>query len=373
MTSDRFIEAIGTSHTSAAKVQWWNDKTTLLDTDLTDHVNIIDGSVSIDRNASVRRSMSLELVVDDYELFRTIIDPVYGYSVKVFRGIVFPDGITEYEPIGVFVTNSYNITELEDTFKVSLSGYDLSNKISRNKWSTPYKIAAGTNYTDALRNLLIDRTTGFTLVFNGVAVPDVTPDLFYGANEDPWECAMKLAEASGTELYFDATGIATTALVPNPMTVLPRLSLTASPDAVRIGPLSRGGDLSDTYNGVICRASAPWLLFPIEGSAWDDDPFSPTYRYGPFGQKPTIIDDATVTTVAMCNAMALTELRKIVGKAEQIDFSTLVDPRIEGGDVVVLYDPIDRTSSVHVIQTYSIPLRGGSSSGTVKTQRKYVT
>lgn len=368
-TSAAFRKAILGSYTSTAKVEWWNGSTLVASTDRErDGVVLRGGSVDIDRTAAVRRTLTLDVMIEDKSLFVNKLDPIYGYSIKPYRGVVLADGTKEYVQLGEFKAVNYGNRETGGALLTTLKAYDLSYSISRNKWSAPYQVTSGTNYMDAIKAIAEDRASGFDIVFNAPTVTDTTPDMFFSERDDPWKAMTDIALGIGYELYFDYAGALTAEKTPDPATQPALIDITDG--GVRISDIERSGDLTDTYNGVIVRASAPWLLFPIEGEAWDDDPTSPTWREGPFGEAPKVIDDPVVTSVPQCEAAALTELRKILGKAEEISFETLVDPRVDGGAVIVLRESASNVISRHVVQTYRIPLVSGSSSGTVRTQSK---
>jgi hypothetical protein len=120
---------------------------------------------------------------------------------------------------------------------------------------------------------------------------------------------------------------------------------------------STRADVKNLFNGVVVRGNAPWLRFPVSGEAYDDNPASPTYHLGPYGDRPKIVESAAVGSDADCVAMATGLLGKTVGYDEQGTFTGLVNPALDAGDVVtVTVEGLLLEQVSCALDTFTIPL-----------------
>jgi len=140
----------------------------------------------------------------------------------------------------------------------------------------------------------------------------------------------------GCELVDDPLGGLVFRKIPDPATIASSWFYDESELSTGLPGYKRNIHAEDVYNGVIINASAPWLIYPIQGVAWDTNPSSPTYYKGQFGMKPKTIDNATVSTQAQADAAAASELINVLGITEEIDFEAMPNPAQDVGDVVTV-------------------------------------
>lgn len=368
-SSQEFASLMKRSHTYSSKVEVWNDSVLIASTETADFgLSLVGGSVTVDRRSQTRRTFSFKMLAKDRATYAKYLDPLLGYDLRPYRGAVLSNGTIEWIPLGVFKFDTTNVRNIEGTITtVEGSAYDRASIIARNVWSTTYRVPSGTNQATAIVNIASNRATGFTLTsIVQTSTTAVTPELNYNPQDDPAAAMTTLAEGIACEWYFDQLGYLNIVPTPDPTTGTPTLDLSSGSSAVRIGDLQETYSIQDTKNGVIVRGSAPWLLFPVSGEAWDDDPFSPTYRYGPFGQRPIIVDDPVVADATACTNAAKAKLSKIVGISQEIRFNVLPDPRLDVGDIVAVYNSDTKWLSYYVLDQLSIPLFAGSITGTTR-------
>jgi len=101
--------------------------------------------------------------------------------------------------------------------------------------------------------------------------------------------------------------------------------------------------LTETYNGVIATGEGPEIATPVRAEAWDDDPTSPTYRYGLFGQVPYLYSSSLLTTQAKAQAAADAKLAQLLGKSTSLSWSQIVHPGLAPLDVVEVETVVSRT------------------------------
>ena len=365
--SQRYREVVLGSYTSTAKVDIEYDGEKIFSTQGRDDVGIDDGSVSITRDADVRRRLKLQVSFFDTSIYDQYFNPAARHIIKPYRGVVYEDGEVEWIPLGVFKFHDYDVVSRGDRSNgmyANFNGLDLSYFLNANVWQSPWSISDGTNVITAITDILDDREIGFTSKRFVESTSETTAAMF--VTDPPWRQIRRMGESIGFEPYYDALGIFTCRQIGDPLDRDLDLDLTALTNGVRIGELNRSGDITETYSGVIINASAPWLLYPIQATYWDDDVSSPTYR-GRIGEIPKIINDSTITNQTQADDAVEREWNRIRGRVEQIAFDSIVIPTLEGGNIVGATDSDTGVVTKHTLETYNIPLLKGLSSGTVRT------
>ncbi len=110
-----------------------------------------------------------------------------------------------------------------------------------------------------------------------------------------------------------------------------------------------------TYNGVIVTGESSANDTPPRGEAWDLNPASPTYLYGPFGAVPEFYSSPLITTQAQAETVAAAMLAGTLGKTEQLSWEQVVHPGLAPLDVVAVQFA-DGSSSSYVIDSLTVPL-----------------
>lgn len=343
---------------------------------------IESGSITVDKSAQFRRSLKMEvtaygaagLVVDNstgqlQQLAGSLIPKdgsdsfaPYGNKVRLWYSVEVPgyvsplNGTNMYDfELGVYRLASAEVAD-DGTPKLSVTAYDDSRTISRNKLTSPWIVAAGTNYGDAIIALCSNRLPG--LLYNTHTITDTTPQIIVDPESDPWKTVTDWAATIGYQVYFDRYGYLTQRPEPDPTTdpvVWVYDDGETNPNAVL---LSAGRTMSDDpgYNGIILTSESNTLTAPIRVELWDDDPDSPTYALGSYGKVPYFLSSALVTDYTGGGNMAASELKKVMGGTEMTEFSCIPNPAHEAGDVVRVVRPLSRTDATAVIDSMEIPL-----------------
>lgn len=398
--SSAFKQQVRQSHKATVRVEVWQGDQRLVS------LEPIDGSVEIDARRAVRRTCSLSVAAPEpttaleqvpgtstyadltllytnyptmasqvatYALlapageYRTVLvdsgvipADAYGYltpygnELRIWRGIELPDGTVEEVPLGVFVIVNVEIQETGTGATVSVSGADRSLRISRAKWTEPYAIRSTSTET-AITNLLSDRWFDVETSFSTTGVTVGKATFGTEANSDPWADALKLAQSAGHDLYFDGNGIAVLEPTRDYESTSPDEVYLQDDEAMVLG-LTRSLNADDTYNGVIATGEGTDLPDVYRGEAWDDDPDSPTYRYGAFGLVPRFYSSSLFASSAQAQAGAEAMLAKGKGLTEQINWTQITDPSLDAGDVVVVVNENAKVNRTLVLDRLTIPL-----------------
>ena len=357
--TDRFLAEIRTSHTVIS----WVD--VIAPGQEVKRLQAVDGSVNVDRTAQIRRAASIACIDPTGEFLPSsdnsgVLTP-FGSEVRPYRGVRYSDGTTEVMPLGVFGLAKVTLSEGASTggVQINLEMYDRSRRVARDRFTTIYAIPGGTNIVTAIK-LILDRTFP-QLDYDAISTTLTTtaPQVFDAGN-DPWEACVTLAASIGCEIYFDVDGRVVIA-PPTDLDAMPAPSFTY---IAKPGYGNTATDMQTVFsdepghNGVIVVGeSAGDEVPPVRAEAWDDDPGSPTYRYGPYGEVPLLITDSNVKTADQAVAMARATLNGFLGFAAQLSVTAWVNPSLEAGDVVhVTRDELNVDAS-YVIDAFTVPLR----------------
>lgn len=368
-SSVEFGELIRHSHTMCSKVDiTLGSAANVVATTGSGELELVGGGVTIDRSSSTRRTCDLSFSDSGRRIVpRQMSDlsatewfnPISYFEFRPYRGIVLGNGSKEYIPQGVFHIADYEGDEDEFGVEVGVQARDRSAIISANKFRSPYNISAGTDYATAIQAIVTDRAVSrFTPTFNLVSTNGLatTPAMSFDQNDDPWAEVEKMAESIGMEVFFGVLGELILQHVPSPDLAPVSAVYRTDADGVRVAPLSRKISREDARNGVIVRGNAPWLLVPVSGGVWDDDPLSATYRLGPMGERPEVIEDAMVTNTAQAVVAAQGRFNAIVGVLEQVTFSAIVDPRHTVGDVIEIESDPSGVNGRYILERLELPL-----------------
>jgi hypothetical protein len=366
-SSSALKTAILTDHIVISKAEVWASDQKLQE------INISEGTVQVDARSAVRRTCEITLVTDrettnlvpdnDFDLLTP-----FGNELRLYRGVQYSDGTEEYVPLGVFVIIEVAISDTNDGVKIQLKGEDRSIRISRAKFTSPYQMTAGTlesSLTALLRNRYPDVETAFPTT--NVSITNIV--LGTEQDNDPWKDAVEIAELVGFDLYFDQNGVAR-------MNQFPTLdgsvvvATFVEGSGTTVTSLNRTISTKSTYNGVIYTIEGTEVTTPIRVEVWDEDPASPTYRSGVFGEVPVFIETSLVATQAEAVSAATSLLNIYVGSQEVINWESLVDPTLDAQDVVYVKSNGSKVDRLVIIDSIDIPLTPqGSMSANARTVR----
>lgn len=351
--SDQYRELIQTSHQMALLIQVLHGATG----DVLREISTVEtGTVTLDGKAAVRGRCELE-IIDDGTLDlvpTTAADDLapFGNELRICRGVKYADGTDETVSLGIFRVRRVEPTESADGLMIRLVGLDRWSRFVDARFEAPFQIDAGTNFVTAI------------LETAQAAWPDVphdlgtttltTPTLVAAEGEDRGAFLQSMATAMGQELYFNGEGT----LVKRPIAEasgIPGWTLAEGADGLLI-TAGRAWDAEQVYNRVIASGEPLDDGAAVRGVATDDSPTSPTYYYGPFGQRPRFYVSQMITTAAQAADAAAGILAGALGTSQQVDFGTIVDPTMEPGSTVQISREKLGLDEIHVVDELAVPL-----------------
>lgn len=347
----RFLAALRGSHNVRVKVDSYRAGV-LVQADLP----ISDGSVQIDATSAIRRQLALS--VSDPALAPApgvTTGPLAPYGTELFvqRGIAFPDGTVEWVPLGWFAIQSVSASLSADLVKVQ--AVDRAKKVSDARFLTPASSVTTNTVPAEIQRLVTEAIPGVAFINQTTATSSV-PQLVW--EQDRWAAIADLATSIGAEVFFDAAG--SCVLRPTPDI---DSAVAWYVDAGESGVLVEGQrDTSreSTYNGVVATGERTDNFAPYTATVTDDDPTSPTYWGGAYGQVPYFYTSASITSAALATSAATGLLARTKGLTRSVSLSAIPNPALDAGDVIQVVFP-DGLTERHVIDSLSIPLDPTSS------------
>lgn len=355
--SAAFAAAVTKSHTLATRVDILLDRETVAE-----GIPVTAGKITYDRNAA-RYARATLTVADPQRLTRRtdILSP-YGYEARLLRGIMLPDG-PELLPLGVFPIQTSEIDGV--TIISTITTQDRSRTVSDARFEEDYQIAPGTNYADAIRDMIAAGVPGLEYLFDDTTFN--TPRLTFAAQSDRWTAAQTMAKSIGREILFDGDGRCT--MRPEPTFASePVATIT---EGTNLTAVDMALDRDTAYNRVIATSSNASTGEVFRGVATDDDPRSPTWYEGPFGRKPRFFSSEFIASDEQAATAAASILAANIGVSQSVNFGAVPDPRLECSDVVRITRAALGIDALHIIDTLNIGLGPADPmTGTTRTQQE---
>ncbi|WP_409186499.1 DUF5047 domain-containing protein [Amycolatopsis sp. VS8301801F10] len=349
--SDRARDILGGSHTVDVKAvvqsPYFGTRT----------VPVLDGEVTVDSGSQVRRTATL---VTDPKLWpadpRGLLTP-FGSTCALYRGIVIPElPEPEWIPLGVFhLDKSKRGRSAESRTAVSIDLVDPSQRVAEDRFSAPTQTAEGATYIAGIKALIWE-TLGLDYpVVDLTGNTDIAPVM--DIEKERWDDGVeKLADAIGAECFFDQIGR---------VVVRPLPTLRDSP--VWYARTGEGGNVLTTneewsrdnvWNRWVINGQRSDGTSPVREVVEDDDPNSPTWVLSPFGIRTRFYSSPLIISSGQAWAAGEAFLARTLGLACKVDFSLIVNPALDAGDVVEL-DDTELGRANHIIDKLTIPLTAG--------------
>lgn len=319
-------------------------------------LDIGEGNVRVE-DAAVRRRFDARLVDPDGTLTpddaSDLLAP-FGNEIKIYRGIRFDSGTEEYLSLGVFGLDDIKIDDSGETLGLTIEGYDRAHKVQKAKFVTEYVVASGTNYATAIQDLILSRFPAAQ--FNFISTTRTTPKLVFEAGSDPWEAARKMAGNIGCDLFFDTSGICKLVAIVDPTTASVDWRYAEGAEAMFLY-INKRMTNEGVYNHVIVTGeSTENTSGPVRAEAKDDNPASPTYYLGDFGDVVYFQASEFITTQSQAQDVANARLQKVLGASEEVRILNVPHPAHEIDDVIEIVRAKSKIDARYVIDGLTIPL-----------------
>lgn len=318
---------------------------------------IESGTVHVDRTSTIRRSVQALTVIDPTGALvpRTGLDTLapYGNELAVYAGFRYADGTTEKLPLGIFGLSKTSIQSIGIGGKITLSSFDRSRKIARNKWTDTYIVAEGTNVVQAMQRIVTDRLPGTS--FSVVSTTSTTPLLTFDVDTDPWQAVSDMATSIGYEVFFNRRGVCVMRPVPNPSATLAAWRFVGGNGGTLKAITNEYTD-DPGYNGCVVIAENSANPVPYRAVAWDISPASPSYYLGPYGKVPQFRRSSLPTSQAQAQAMASAIVLSSLGMTQVVTFDAIPNYAMDEADVVRVTHTPTGVDAAYLMDAFDLPL-----------------
>jgi hypothetical protein len=313
------------------------------------------GAVTVDATSQTRRTGTISIGDPGYwpnDPF-AILSPL-GSELGIEYGIPLLNGITEWIP--VFrgpITDCARQTPASGGAALTVTIADRSSKVAEARFDQPTQTVVSATAVAEIRRLI-------TEVLPTVTVTDLTGSTQVAAQLDiereRWADGIeKLADSIGAEVFADPLGNFT--IRPQPVLTNAPVWVVATGEGGILVSLDERHTRDRTYNRVVASGQRTDGTPPVWAAVSDTDPLSPTYVGGQFGVKTRFYSSPLLTTVPQCTSAATALLARTTGMHGKVSLTTLVNPALDAGDVLLVRD--EGTAAAHIVDTVTIPLSVG--------------
>lgn len=313
-------------------------------------VNIVDGAVTLDGRADVRGTIDIT-VNENWPIRQN--DPLapYGQELYVERGIRYSDALVEYVGLGYFRIDTLSQEDVTAPV-ISIKGQDRMAGIVEGRLLEPRQFLNGTTFGVVVENLVTDIYPNATIEWDdSTDLATLTRSII--VEEDRFGFLNDAITSRGKIWYWDHRGVLVIKDIPaqdEPVYEIRNGTLGVLVSLPRT--LTREG----ATNAIVATGEGADTLTPVRGVAIDDDPDSPTYFFGSFGQVPEFYSSSFLETEAQCEAAAQSILERRLGIFYDVSFGTIVNPALEPYDPVLIKAQYNEAQQNFTLDVVEIPL-----------------
>jgi len=356
--ADRWSNALRDSHEMTARAELWYGSPLAM----VGSLNLVGGSVSCDRQASVRRTA--RITVDPSAINDPVLGPKlnpFGSLLKLYRGIRYPGGATEEQQI--FTGRIDSVDESLDGLEISAS--DMASMVVDSKFYVispgEMTIPPGTTVTAECTTLIQNALPGATVtVDTGVDTVTQAPrGMSFGTERA--DVLDSLCTQIGAEWFADSTGTFHIANLPAAITANTKpVWIVDSGDSGVLVKRNTSTDRSGVYNGVSVTGEAIGGTTPATGHyeiTSTDDPI--LYWGGPFGKIPGFYTGQVIRRSIDGNPLAQKLAANTIARVSSVNVSCMANAKLSLGDVIRVFDGRVGLNQMMYVQTMEIPLAPG--------------
>lgn len=346
--SDLFQEAMRYSRTMAARMDIVYDGE-IVQAD----VPLVNGNVSTNRGSNIRYEAKAEMGMYPWD---EVLLNAQGTRVRLYYGLDSL-GTKEFAQVGEYQVFDFARTG-RGSLRLTLKG--LEQFVIESEFIRPRTPPYGLSTRTAISNLITEALPDAEIVMANSVDRKVRAT---GAwDRDRWAAVNQLAASIFAEVYCGYDGRFYIVDQPDLSHLIGLYQLDGGPTGVLINE-DRTSTRDTVYNAVSVSAnSSDQTRPPLWAWAYDSNPLSKTYYYGPNGQRPRFYSSQFFTATIQCQAYANRLLIESLAPRVNLSIGATPIPFLEAGDPV----RIKTTQTVNpatMLETYllqktTLPFRG---------------
>jgi hypothetical protein len=275
-----------------------------------------------------------------------------------------------YEPveywetqIGEFMVDALSDDETGDLIMVT--GRDYTKRCLLSKFANATAYTKGQNIGTIIRSIAVN--AGITKFNLPIITDTLQRDLSYERSTERWKAMKEIADASNYELYFDSKGFMVMRKYNDPLLTPPTLELTTGQWGNLVSVGNKASDARLFNHVIVVGETNDSTIPPVAAEAKNVLASSPS-SIQRIGDRVTEVKSTLVTTVAQAQQLANTYLRVSSLEEFELDFSAILLPWIEPGEILEIEQ--ERAGNYlptrYLISSITLPLDLGPMSGNGK-------
>lgn len=309
---------------------------------------ILQGQITASLSSRVTRRLNLTLPVSLAPVDNDSLLTPYGNQIIVRAGVAGYGG-PDYM-WGVFRGRIDEV--IVDADQVRVTADDLAAELANSYFEIPHNSNTGhlvlTEWQDTVREAYPEATFG-----TSDNLPERVPKMTW--SDSRAAAADSIAQAAGAFWYTLGDGRFVLRTVPWTIEQTPLLTWEVGVDGTLLSgsyTLSR----EDVFNKITLVGEVADGSAPVSATVFDNDPDSPTYLYGPFGEKGRRIISNATTNNGAAFQLAEQYLRRSKALTRIWTAQIVADPALELGDCVEIRH--HNKTDVQVVESFDFPLSG---------------
>lgn len=334
----------------------------------TDGVNVISydpAAIPVSVNLSLLAAMNPNSAGGKW--FHMQLEPVYTDNFGALLGIAF-GWLDPLIPISVWETQigEFMIDRLsEDNFprQVKITGRDYTKKCETSCFEQSITLTGPEDLEVIIAAIAFNAgITKINLPTTGISVGQT---FSFDRGSTRFSGMKAMANAYNFDIFFDGQGYLSMVEFTDPATASPSFTFRTGKKVGNLASYTKTVDDSRLYNHVLVvgDSSDPTIIGPW-AEAQNDDPSSPT-NIATIGDRLYQYDSSFITTSAQALAVAQSFLAVHSLEEFSLDFSSLVFPWLEVGEIIQWIDPTPAPGDpdMFLLEQLGIPLVLGPMSG----------
>jgi hypothetical protein len=253
--------------------------------------------------------------------------------------------------IGEFMIDK--ITEPRFPHRIQVAGRDYGKKLDLYKFGASTTFTAGQSIDSILMGIATNAGVTKFKVNSGGAVLSTTTSFDRAASG--LEAFDGITQAQNLEYYFDRFGYLVVRPVLDPFSSPISLTLRTGLDGGNLVEFTKSSDDSELYNHIIVTGQDTDGVDVYSGEAKNTLPGSPT-RIDRIGDRRFFYTSSFFTNAAQCQAYANTLLSVRALESFTFDFSSLVFPWVEVGEIAQVVDIATGYPTRYLLTDINLPL-----------------
>ena len=236
--------------------------------------------------------------------------------------------------IGEFVIDRLDGQNFPPSIKITARDYTKKCLIS--KFTTATAFTTGVTIESVIK--AIAQNAGITKFLLPATGKVTGKDFFFERGTERWAAMKEIAQAYGFDIYFDGQGFLTLKAFSDPVSAPLSHVLLTGPEGNLVSFTKSVND-SRLYNHIVVTGeSSDTTVVPVSAEATNTEPSSPC-RIARIGDRVYQYTSSFITTVLQAQEIADNFLRVHALEEYDVNFSAIMAPWLEVGEIVEFYDP----------------------------------